>query len=104
MDTATFGALAEPNRFRIVELLRERPRSVNGVAQSLHLSQPQASRHLHALLKAGLVTVNPVAQQRIYALKPEPFHQLNDWLASFESHWNDRFTQLDRYLKQLKEE
>jgi DNA-binding transcriptional ArsR family regulator len=104
MDTVTFSALAEPNRFRIVELLREQPRSVNEVAELLHLSQPQASKHLQALLKAGLVTVSPVAQQRIYALKPEPFHQLRDWLSSFESQWNDRFNELDRYLKQLKEE
>jgi DNA-binding transcriptional ArsR family regulator len=104
MDIVTFAALAEPNRFRIVELLRESTRSVNEVAESLQMSQPQASRHLHALLNAGLVTVTPVAQQRIFALRPEPFHELTTWLASFESRWNDRFTQLDSYLKRLKEE
>lgn len=77
---------------------------MNEVSVSLHLSQPLASRHLHALLDAGLVTVSPVAQQRIYALKPEPFRRLTDWLASFEQHWNARFIDLDRYLKELKRE
>ena len=104
MDTLTFAALADPNRFRIVELLRESTHSVNEVAESLHMSQPQASRHLHALLRAGLVTMTPVAQQRIFALRPEPFHELTAWLNSFESRWNDRFTALDHYLKRQKEE
>jgi DNA-binding transcriptional ArsR family regulator len=100
MDMKTFGALAEPNRVRIVELLKEQPRSVNEVALLLGIRQPQASKHLHTLSAAGLVSMQPVAQQRIYALNPEPFLRLEDWVGSFHRFWDQRFDSLDSYLKQ----
>jgi len=99
MDTKTFTALAEPNRLRIVELLREQPRSVNQVAELLQIRQPQASKHLRVLSEAGLVTVRPVAQQRMYSLNPEPFLRLEDWTNSFHEHWEQKLTSLELYLK-----
>ena len=99
MDTVTFSALAEPNRLKIVELLREQPRSVNEVALLLKLRQPQASKHLHTLTEAGLLTVRPAAQQRIYALNPEAFLQLEDWANSFQRYWNQRLDNLEHYLR-----
>jgi DNA-binding transcriptional ArsR family regulator len=99
MDASMFTALAEPNRLKIVELLREQPRSVNEIALLLQLRQPQASKHLHVLATAGLVTVQPVAQQRIYALNLEPFLQLEDWTRSFQQDWEQRLDNLENYLK-----
>ena len=77
---ATLIALAEPNRLRIVELLRERPRPVGEIAKRLRLRQPQVSKHLRVLSDAGLVDVRPVAQQRIYELRSAPFDELDKWL------------------------
>jgi DNA-binding transcriptional ArsR family regulator len=99
MDTNLLTAIAEPNRLKIIELLREQPRSVNEVAMLLKLRQPQTSKHLHALSQAGLVTMHPVAQQRIYALNAEPFIQLQDWAGSFGRFWNQHLDNLDNYLK-----
>ncbi len=61
---ATFEALAEPNRLQIVELLREKPRSVNDVVAKMDILQPQVSKHLRILMDAGLVNVRPDAQRR----------------------------------------
>jgi len=102
MKTAFLSALAEPNRLRIVELLRERPRSVNEITFDLGLSQPQASKHLKYLADAGVVLRRPIAQRRIYMLNPEPFRQFDEWLASFEHYWNAKLDNLDEYLKKVK--
>jgi DNA-binding transcriptional ArsR family regulator len=99
MDSDLLAALAEPTRFKIVELLREHPRSVNEIALLLGLSQPQASKHLHRLSQAGIVRVHPVAQQRIYSLNEKPFLQLDDWVKSFNHYWNQRFNSLEKHLK-----
>ncbi len=99
MNSLTFTALAEPTRLRIVELLREEPRSVNQIATLLNIRQPQASKHLHTLNKAGLVSVKPVAQQRLYSLNPEPFLRLEDWVNSFDRYWNQRLDNLEELLK-----
>jgi DNA-binding transcriptional ArsR family regulator len=95
----TLGALAEPNRLHIVELLRDGPRPVGEIAERLGLRQPQVSKHLRVLSDAGFVEVHPVAQQRLYQLRPQPFHDLDAWLASFRHVWGARFDRLEAYLR-----
>jgi DNA-binding transcriptional ArsR family regulator len=65
----TLRALAEPNRFQIVELLREGPQPVGDLVHRLKLRQPQVSKHLRVLSEAGLVEVRVDAQRRIYELR-----------------------------------
>lgn len=102
MDPTILSALAEPNRKRIVELLREGPRSVGEIAEKLSLRQPQASKHLGVLSKAGLVEVHPVANVRIYQLRAQPLEELETWIETFRHVWEDRFDRLDDYLRTLR--
>ena len=104
MNEKTLSALAEPNRLRIVELLREKPCSVGEIAQRLWLRQPQVSKHLRVLSDAGLVVVHPAAQQRIYRLQARPFQELEYWLETFRRIWDTRLDNLEGYLQELKEE
>ena len=104
MNLTTLTALAEPHRLRIVELLREKPRSVNEIAGALTLIQPQVSKHLKVLSEAGLVEIHPRAQQRIYALKGEPFEALNQWIESFRRVWEERFDAIDGLLEELTDD
>jgi DNA-binding transcriptional ArsR family regulator len=102
MNATTLSALAEPNRLRIVELLRDNPYPVGEIARRLVLRQPQVSKHLHVLSEAGLVQVRPVAQQRIYHLQPERFEELDSWLETFRHVWETRLDGLDEYMQELK--
>ncbi len=104
MDATTFTALAEPNRLRIIELLRDKPYSVGEIADRLAIRQPQASKHLRVLSDAGLVEARAVAQQRIYHLKPGAFEELDSWLETFRRLWDARFNRLDAVLQELKED
>ena len=52
-----FDVLAEPNRRRILELVREAERPVGDLVDELDLSQPAVSKHLRVLREAGLVEV-----------------------------------------------
>lgn len=98
MNPTTFNALSEPNRFHIVELLRDKPRAVGEIVDRLHLHQPQVSKHLKVLADAGIVEVKPFAQQRIYELQPKPFKELDTWIHSYHKLWEDRFVALDKVL------
>ena len=102
MNNTTLSALAEPNRLRIVELLRDRPRPVGEIAERLLIRQPQVSKHLRVLKEAGLVEVHPVAQQRIYLLQAKPFEELDTWVNTFKHIWNNRLDVLDEYLQELQ--
>ncbi len=85
MTPELFSALAEPNRLRIVELLRPAPRSVGEIALRLELRQPQVTKHLQLLERAGLVSRHPLGKRRIYALRREALRALEQWAASFGS-------------------
>lgn len=95
------AALAEPNRFRIVELLRHGPRTVNAIAEELDLQQPQASKHLRHLREAGLVDAHPQAQRRRYALRPEPLRELHAWTERYRNVWDRRFAAMDELIDEL---
>jgi DNA-binding transcriptional ArsR family regulator len=99
----TFSALAEPNRFRIVELLIAGPLPVNDIGHRLKLNQPQVSKHLRVLKQAGLVVVQPRAQQRLYELRGQPLRELHDWLERYRQLWHLRFEGLDDLVEELKE-
>jgi len=95
-------ALTEPNRLHIVELLRDGPLTVGEIAQRLGLQQPQVSKHLKVLNEAEIVEVQPQANRRIYALRREPFQELEAWLQSFRRLWEERFDRLDDYLLEMQ--
>jgi DNA-binding transcriptional ArsR family regulator len=92
-------AISEPNRFRIVELLRRGPQSVGGIVDALGLGQPQVSRHLRLLAEAGVVEVTKRAQQRIYRLRPESMRELSDWVQGFAVLWSERMDRLGSFLE-----
>jgi DNA-binding transcriptional ArsR family regulator len=104
MHATTLGALGEPSRFQIVELLRSGPRSVGEIVDALGIRQPQVSKHLRVLSGAGIVAAEPLARQRIYHLQAEPFEEIRDWVDSFERAWEIRLDSLGMYLDSIKGE
>ena len=50
-----FKALADPTRLAIIHALMEGEKSVSAVVEATGASQPNVSRHLGVLLKAGLI-------------------------------------------------
>lgn len=93
-----FEVLVEPNRRRILELLRGGQRPVSEIVAAVGLSQPAVSKHLSILKEAGLVVVRPEAQRRLYQLRPEPLSALDDWLAPYRELWERRLDALERHL------
>lgn len=99
----TFDALAEPQRRRILDLLRERPRVVGELVELLDMSQPGISKHLRVLREVGLVRVRQDAQRRWYELRPEPLAEIDVWLEPYRQLWSDRLDALERHLKEKNE-
>ena len=96
-------AISEPNRFRIVELLREGPRSVGGIVDGLDMGQPQVSRHLRLLADAGVVEAAKQAQRRIYRLRPDSMRELSDWTQQFAGLWAERMDRLGSFLDETEQ-
>lgn len=78
---ALLAALADPARWRLVSLLAERPRSVGVLAQLAGARQPQTTKHLQTLERAGLVASERTGQRRIYVLRSDPLRELAEALG-----------------------
>lgn len=103
VNITTLSSLSEPNRMNIVELLRDGPLTVGEIADQLGLRQPQTSKHLKVLSDNGIVEVQAEANRRIYKLRSEPFQALDSWIQSFQHVMQERFDNLDDYLRELQD-
>jgi DNA-binding transcriptional ArsR family regulator len=83
-----FEVLAEPHRRQILDLLRDRERSVGELVQALAVSQPAVSKHLRVLRDVGLVEARVAAQQRVYRVRAQPLQEIDEWLAPYRALWN----------------
>ena len=99
MQLDVFQALADPTRRRIIEALRDREQQVGDVVEKAGVHQSGVSRHLRILHEAGFVSMRPDGQRRLYALNPEPFRAIADWLGPYRKLWEAR---LDRFETSLE--
>jgi DNA-binding transcriptional ArsR family regulator len=93
-----FQILADPTRRRLVEALRGGERSVNELVEQVDIGQPGVSRQLAILQDARFVVVRPEGRRRLYALREEPFRELDGWLKGYRDIWQGR---LDRFEAEL---
>jgi DNA-binding transcriptional ArsR family regulator len=99
-----FNAVAEPQRRRILALLKGRERPVNELARALRITQPRTSKHLRVLREVGLVRVREAGQQRLYGLDARGLQPMHEWVIGFEQYWNENFDRLNEYVKKLQQE
>jgi DNA-binding transcriptional ArsR family regulator len=95
---SVFEIVAEPNRRAILSLLVASEQSVGEIERQLRMPQPAVSKHLRVLRDAGFVESTVDAQRRLYRLKPEPFQEMDAWLAQFRRFWSAHVDALERYL------
>ena len=76
------------------------PKPVGELSAAARLSQPNTSRHLRILREAGVVSVTPDGQRRMYALQPERLIELDRWLIPYRELWRSSLDALERHLDQ----
>jgi len=100
MESA-FEIIAEPNRRAILTLLASSQQSVGEIERQLRMPQPTVSKHLRVLRESGFVESTVDAQRRLYRLKPEPFQEVDAWLAQFRRFWSAHVVALERHLDRM---
>ena len=96
------GALADPTRRQVVQLLGERPYRAGELATASGTSAPVMSRHLRVLLEAGVVVDERVpadARLRVFRLRPEPIGALQAWLDQLKAHWDEQLGAFKRHVE-----
>ena len=103
VSASAFAVLAEPNRRRILDLLRERERPVGELVDALSVGQPAVSKHLRVLRDAGVVEARVDAQRRLYRVRVEPLREIDAWLAPYRATWTESLDALEQHLDRMSD-
>jgi DNA-binding transcriptional ArsR family regulator len=99
-----FGALANPTRRDILDLLLGGEQTAGAIAARFAMSRPSVSEHLRVLLDAGLVSERSDGRHVVYAPAPEPLLAVRDWLAPHERFWRERLKHMRGVLDALPDD
>ena len=77
---AVLRALAEPQRRRILTLVRDGERPAGDIASHFNITPQAVSQHLRVLKDAGLLEERRVGTRRLYALRPAAIQPVRDYL------------------------
>ena len=94
-----FGALADPTRRAVLDLLRSGNRAAGEIAQGFAVSRPAISKHLRQLRRAGLVAETRSGRHRLYRLNAEPLQTVATWLDAYRNHWRTKLDNLKAYVE-----
>ena len=93
-----YRAIADGNRRRLLELLREQERSVQELMPHFDVTMGAISQHLRILEESGLVARRKQGRFRYYRAKPQALKRVHDWTAQYRSFWKSRLDRLGDYL------
>ena len=96
----TFGALADPTRFAIVERLLEHGEQSAGNLQNVANTPPPAiSRHLKVLRQAGVISQRVQAQSRVYSVNPDAMRSIHSWIEDTRQFWEGALDRLEAAIE-----
>ena len=93
-----FHAVADANRRRLLDLLRERERCVQDLVPHLRVTVGAVSQHLKILLEAGLVTRRKQGRHRFYRARPEGLREVHAWTERYAVFWEQGLERLGDFL------
>ena len=95
-----FGALADPTRRQVLDLLSRRERTAGELGSVFpSVSQPGMSRHLRVLREAGLVRVRRDSRHRVYSLRSEGLATVDTWISKYRGFWKTELDSLESFLE-----
>ena len=96
---ATFHALGDPGRRRLVASVAERgTATATELAAELPVTRQAVAKQLCALADAGLLRATRVGRETRYAVTPQPLGDAAEWLVEVGARWDERLAALGRSL------
>lgn len=101
--TLIWKALADPTRRRLLDLLKERPRTTGDLCDAFNVSRFAIMKHLSILEKAELIVVRRHGRERWNHLNAVPLQRIYErWLRPYEAEWASALLQLKRHVETTK--
>jgi DNA-binding transcriptional ArsR family regulator len=102
MRRDVFQAIADPTRRAILVLIAAHAMTPNALAEHFDSSRQAISKHLRILSECQLVKQEQQGREIFYQLEVSKMKEIDKWLEQFRKIWEDRFSQLDKLLVNIK--
>ncbi len=96
---ATFAALSDATRRRIVAVLTRGEASVSQLAEPFAMSMPAVCKHLRVLERARLIETRKTGRVHRCRLRPETMQPALEWIEHQRQFWERRFDALAEQLE-----
>lgn len=94
---SVLGALADPTRRRLLDLLAAQGEATaTTLAEGLPVSRQAVVKHLAVLDDAGLVTGGRVGREVRYTVRPAALDATARWMATLATDWDRRLADIKR--------
>ncbi|HVB73868.1 MAG TPA: helix-turn-helix domain-containing protein [Ktedonobacteraceae bacterium] len=99
--TSVWKALSDPGRRKILDYLKERPRTTSELSDLFETSRFTVMKNLTVLERAGLVIVRRRGRERWNHLNLVPLQRIYErWLRPYEAQWASTLLHLKRTLEE----
>jgi len=102
MRRDVFQAIADPTRRAIILLIAFQAMTPNAIAEHFDSSRQAISKHLRILNECNLLKQEAVGREIYYELNAAKMKEIDKWLEQFRKIWENRFSELDIVLANLK--
>ena len=102
MRRDVFQAISDPTRRAILTLMAAQAMTPNALAEHFSCSRQAVSKHIKILTECQLVKQEQSGREIYYHINAQKMKPVDKWLEPFRAMWEDRFSQLDVVLKNLK--
>lgn len=102
MRRDVFQAIADPTRRAILSLLALQAMTPNAIAEHFNSTRQAVSKHIKILVECQLVKQEKSGREIYYHFNPQKMKEVDKWLEPFRAKWENRFSQLDDVLKNIK--
>ncbi len=99
-----FQAVADPTRRAIITLIAIQAMTPNAIAEHFDTTRQAISKHLRILSECELVRQEHKGREIYYQLEIEKMKEIDKWLQQFRKIWENRFSQLDNLLSNIKKQ
>jgi DNA-binding transcriptional ArsR family regulator len=102
MRRDVFQAIADPTRRAILNLLVEKPLTLNGIAEHFDISRPAISKHVKILVECGVVVIRQQGRERYCEVQVDKLNEVVNWVTQYQAAWEQRLDRLGEYLTELQ--
>jgi len=102
MKRDIFQAIADPTRRAILVLISSSALTPNAIAEKFQTTRQAVSKHIKILNECDLLEEKKMGREIYYQLKIDKMKEIDRWLEQFKVLWEQRFSQLDQVLFNLK--